>query len=116
MSDFLDRLVHGPLLLLDGGLGSELIARGLPAGASPDLWTLERPEDVRAVHRSYAEAGSDAVHANTFGANAARLARFGLSDRIEEINRAAVRLARRAGAAYVIADALCPSATRRTEN
>jgi methionine synthase I (cobalamin-dependent) len=104
MSDFLHRLVHGPRILLDGGLGSELIARGLPAGACPDLWTLDRPEEVCSVHRGYAEAGSDAIHANTFGANAARLACFGLADRIEEINRTAVDLARRAGAPYVIAD------------
>ncbi len=104
MSDFLDRLTRGPCLLLDGGLGTELIARGLPAGAPPDLWTLERPDEVAAVHRTYVDAGSDAIHANTFGANAARLARFGLLDRIETINRTAVQLARKAGARYVIAD------------
>lgn len=104
MSDFLDRLRRGPCLLLDGGLGSELIARGLVLGTPPDLWTLERPEELAAVHRSYVQAGSDAIHANTFGSNAARLAHFGLLDRIEEINRTAVRLARESGATYVIAD------------
>jgi len=89
---------------LDGGLGSELIARGLLPGTPPDLWTLERPEELAAVHRSYVEAGSDAIHANTFGSNAARLEQFGLLDRIEEINRTAVRLARDSGATHVIAD------------
>lgn len=81
-----------------------MIARGLPAGTAPDSWTLDRPDDVAAVHRSYVDAGSDAIHANTFGANGARLERFGLADRIEEVNRTAVRLARDAGAAFVIAD------------
>ena len=104
MSDFLDRLRRGPCILLDGGLGTELIARGLPPGTPPDLWTLERSAEVLSVHREYVQAGSDAIHANTFGANPVRLARYGLQDRVEEVNRAAVRLAREAGAAYVIAD------------
>ena len=104
VSDLLERLRGGPCLLLDGGFGSELIARGLEAGGSPDRWTLERSADVLGVHRAYVEAGSEAIHANTFGANRARLARHGLAGRIEEINLAAVRLAREAGARYVIAD------------
>ena len=104
MSGFLERLHRGPCLLLDGGLGSELIARGLPLGTPPDRWTLERPGEVAAVHRAYVEAGSDAIHANTFGANAARLVRYGLSDRIVALNRTAARLAREAAAHFVIAD------------
>ncbi len=101
---FLDRLRRGPVLLLDGGLGSLLIARGLPPGVPPDLWTLERPGELAAVHRAYVEAGSEAVHANTFGANPARLARFGLEARLAEINETAVRLARVSSARWVIAD------------
>jgi 5-methyltetrahydrofolate--homocysteine methyltransferase len=104
VSDLLDRLHAGPCLLLDGGLGSELIARGLRPGEPPDRWTLTRPRELVAVHRAYVEAGSEAIHANTFGANRARLKRYGLEDRIEELNRAAVRLAREAGPRYVIAD------------
>jgi len=104
MSGFLERLRLGPCLLLDGGFGSMLIARGLPARDPPDRWTVDRPEEVLAVHRAYVEAGSEAIHANTFGANAARLSRHGLADRIAEINRTAVRLARSAGASYVVAD------------
>lgn len=104
MSAFLERLRGGPCLLLDGGLGSELIARGLPPGAPPDRWTLERPAEVAAVHRAYVAAGSDAIHANTFGANAARLARFGLADQVVALHEGAVRLARAAGARFVLAD------------
>jgi 5-methyltetrahydrofolate--homocysteine methyltransferase len=103
-ADFSGRLRRGPCLLLDGGLGSELIARGLPQGTPPERWTLERPAELAAVHRAYVEAGSEAVHANTFGANGARLERFGLGARMEELNLAAVALARASGAAFVIAD------------
>jgi methionine synthase I (cobalamin-dependent) len=104
VSGLLERLQRGPCVLLDGGLGSELIARGLPPGEPPDRWTLTRPGELAGIHRAYVEAGSEAIHANTFGANRARLARYGLDGRIGEINRAAVRLARESGAAHVIAD------------
>lgn len=104
MSGLLERLLRGPCLLLDGGFGSMLISRGLPAGTPPDRWTLERPEAITQVHRDYVEAGSEAVHANTFGANPLRLARFGLCDRCAEINQQAVGLARAAGARFVLAD------------
>jgi methionine synthase I (cobalamin-dependent) len=98
MSDVLERLHRGPCLLLDGGFGTELIARGLEPGTPPERWTLDRPADVAAVHRAYVDAGSEAIHANTFGANRARLSRYALGDRIDAINRTAVRLARESGA------------------
>ena len=104
MSALRRRLTDGPPLLLDGGLGTMLLARGLPAGVPPEAWVFERPADVTAVHRAYVEAGSEAVHATTFGANALRLAPHGLAGRAAELNAAAVRLARDAGPAFVIAD------------
>jgi 5-methyltetrahydrofolate--homocysteine methyltransferase len=103
-SKFLERLRTGAPLVLDGGFGTMLIAHGLPRGAPPDAWTLERPEVLVSVHRAYVEAGSEAVHANTFGANGVRLARFGLAERMAELNVAAVARARAAGAGFVIAD------------
>jgi 5-methyltetrahydrofolate--homocysteine methyltransferase len=99
-----ERLRSGPVLLLDGGLGSSLIARGLPPGMAPDRWNLERPEAIAAVHGAFVEAGSDVVHANTFGGNRTRLARAGLAGRLAEVNEAAVNLARASGARFVLAD------------
>lgn len=104
MSGLAARLRAGPPLVLDGGLGSMLIARGLPAGAAPEAWVLERPADVAATHRAYVEAGSEAVHTCTFGGNHTRLAHFGLAARVEEISRVAVRLARESGARFVLGD------------
>jgi len=101
---FLERLSSGRPLLLDGGLGTMLIARGLEPGEPPEPWTLARPDDVLAVHRAYVQAGSEAVHTNSFGANARRLLRHGLIDRVQELNTAAVGLARQSGAAWVIGD------------
>lgn len=104
MHALIERLGSGSTLILDGGLGSMLIARGLPGGSPPESWVLEQPGEILAVHRAYFAAGSEAIHATTFGANPIRLARFGLDRRLEEINSGAVRLAREAGSGFLIAD------------
>jgi methionine synthase I (cobalamin-dependent) len=104
MRTFLERLRLPRPLLLDGGLGTELIAAGLPAGQPPERWVLERPDEVGRVHRAYVEAGAEAIHACTFGANRPRLAPFGLDGHLEEINARAVGLARDAGALFVLGD------------
>lgn len=61
------------LLVLDGGTGTQLQARGLEPGETPERWNLERREDLIAIHRSYYEAGADLVMSNTFGANRLKL-------------------------------------------
>ncbi len=99
---FAARLAHGPVLLLDGGMGSMLLARGLGAGEAPERWTLARGEEVVEVHRAYVDAGSDAVQTNTFGAHPLRLAASGLAGRAREVATVATALARRAGARYVL--------------
>ncbi|MDQ1348932.1 MAG: 5-methyltetrahydrofolate--homocysteine methyltransferase [Acidobacteriota bacterium] len=99
---FAARLAHGPAVLLDGGMGSMLLARGLAAGETPESWTLERGEEIVAIHRAYVDAGSDAVQTNTFGAHPLRLAAAGLGGRAAETATVATALARRAGARYVI--------------
>ena len=67
-----DILYKTPLLFLDGGMGTQLQAKGLQPGEIPELWNVTRPQDVRAVHEAYFAAGADLVYANTFGANAAK--------------------------------------------
>lgn len=103
-ASFATRIQQGPPLLLDGGLGTLLMARGLPAGAPPERWVLERPDALVEAHCAYVQAGAEAIHCCTFGANRVRLAPFGLVEDLETLNRQAVRLARRAGAPFVIGD------------
>lgn len=84
-------------LLLDGGVGTSLIARGLDVNREPpEAWNLRFPDAVHETHRGFAEAGSQAVQTNTFGGNRFRLGAFGLEDRVAEVNQAAVALARAA--------------------
>lgn len=57
---------------LDGGMGTQLQAKGLEPGETPEDWNISRPDDIRAVHESYLAAGADIIYANTFGANRAK--------------------------------------------
>jgi len=83
-------------VIFDGAMGTMLMAAGLKAGESPELWNIEKPSLVKDIHRRYYEAGSDAVHTNTFGGNAVKLADRGLADKMEKINVEAAKLAREA--------------------
>ncbi len=96
-SSILDRLAHGALLS-DGAMGTQLYARGITAGPL-ELANVERPDDVRSVHLGYLSAGSEFIETNTFGANASRLAAYGMAHRVAELNRAGVALAREAAQA-----------------
>lgn len=93
---FLDRLRRGPALLGDGAWGTMLFERGLSTGDAPERVCLERPELLSEIAALYLEAGAEVVTTNTFGANPERLALHSLSDRLEEICRAAVAAVRRA--------------------
>ncbi len=88
-------LAQKKLVVFDGAMGTMLIAAGLKSGNIPELWNIEKPEIVMSVHQQYYEAGVDVVHTNTFGGSAMKLQQKGLSDQMEAINTAAVRLARR---------------------
>ncbi len=81
-------------ILFDGGLGTMLLAAGLPAGTPPDQWNIENPDAVRAVHAAYLAAGAEVISANTFGSTAPRLKRN--SYRPAALAAAGVRLVREA--------------------
>lgn len=87
---------------MDGAVGTQLQARGLPPGECPDAWNLLRPAVVEEVARDYVEAGSEIVLTNTFRANRLALEGYGLADQTEEINLAGVEIARRAAAGRAI--------------
>lgn len=89
----------GGCLLLDGGMGQELAARGIDT-ASGGLWSakalVDRPETVVAVHRDYIDSGVDAITTNTYATTRRRLEAGGHGDAFESLNRVAATLAARA--------------------
>lgn len=82
------------IIILDGGMGTQLQAAGLPMGQAPELWNLTEPDQVTAVHRRYVEAGSRILYTNTFGVNRLKAARLGHS--VAELVEGGVRCARAA--------------------
>ena len=82
------------IIILDGGMGTELQARGLAPGERPELFGIEHPEVVEEIHRNYIAAGSRVIYSNTFGANGHKLA--GTGKTVAEVIGANVQIARRA--------------------
>lgn len=85
-------------VLCDGAMGTMLQARGLPAGACPELWNAEHPEVVGEIHSAYVRAGARIITTNTFGGNRLKLSSCNLQGRLVELNKAGVQLARQAAA------------------
>ena len=91
----LDFLYNG-LVILDGAMGTVLQQRGLPPGGKPELLNFTNPGLLRSIYREYIEAGSQILCANTFGANALKLAGTGYT--VDQVVSAAVAVAKEAAA------------------
>lgn len=100
MSVLHDLLAARGTLLIDGAMGTELFARGLGSGDPPEMWNVDHPDRVTAVHAAYVNAGSDIVLTNSFGGTGFRLKLHKLDDRCIELNRAAAQVARTAADAH----------------
>src|SRR5271156_3203405 len=114
MADPLTRLLATrPWLLADGATGTNLFASGLVAGDAPELWNVLHPDRVRALARSFVQAGADIILTNTFGGTRYRLQLHKAADRVVELNEAAARIARReadrAGRPVLVAGSIGPT-------
>jgi homocysteine S-methyltransferase len=87
------------LIVCDGAMGTMLHAAGCALDRALPEVNLSDPKLVAAIHESYVSAGADVIQTNTFGANRLWLAGHGYPDQVEEINRAAVGIAREAAGA-----------------
>ncbi|WP_413850456.1 betaine--homocysteine S-methyltransferase [Albidovulum sp.] len=114
MSDLLSRLLdERDWLMADGATGTNLFTMGLTAGEAPELWNTDKPDNIRALYRSAAEAGSDIFLTNTFGGNASRLKLHNAQGRVRELNRIGAALGRdvadAAGRPVVVAGSMGPT-------
>ena len=85
------------ILLLDGGMGSLLQARGLQPGEHPERWNITHGEEIVAVQKAYFDAGTNVINTNTFGANSLKFD----DAELEAIIAAAIANARTAAAQSV---------------
>ena len=98
-NDLLTRLKQGPILC-DGAMGTLLYAKGVFINKCYDELNLTQPDLIRGIHQEYMNAGAEIIETNTFGGNSFRLARHGLAEKVEEVNRKGAELAREAADAF----------------
>lgn len=89
------------IVILDGAVGTLLQQQGMPAGKSPELWSLEHKDVLQHIHEEYINAGSDMIYTCTFGANRIKLKEYG-EQKTREINVQLARAARKAAGRRVL--------------
>jgi 5-methyltetrahydrofolate--homocysteine methyltransferase len=97
-------------MLYDGSKGFLLMRMGLKGGDCPDMWNIERKDDVLGIHAAYVDAGSDIIQTNTLQGSRHHLEARGLYGKLKEINLEGVRLAKKAaGAKALVAASIGPT-------
>jgi 5-methyltetrahydrofolate--homocysteine methyltransferase len=110
MPSFNELLASRPVLLADGATGTNYQNMGIEPGVAPEEWVFDAPDNVRALHRRFLDAGSDLVLTCTFGATTPRLADGPLAGRTREVNIRAAELARaETGGDRLVAGSLGPT-------
>jgi methionine synthase I (cobalamin-dependent)/5,10-methylenetetrahydrofolate reductase len=98
-TDLLARIKESTVLC-DGAMGTLLYSKGIFINRCYDELNITQPELIRGVHKEYLQAGAEIIETNTFGANALRLGRHSLADRVRDINLAGAQIAREAAKSF----------------
>jgi 5-methyltetrahydrofolate--homocysteine methyltransferase len=93
-----DLITEKGTLLADGATGTTLFGMGLEAGAAPELWNIDKPENIEKLHQGFIDAGSDIILTNSFGGTRHRLKLHDAHGRVHELNKAAAEIARKVAA------------------
>jgi len=94
------------IVVADGAMGTMLQAQDPTLSdfqnyeGCNEILNVTRPDIVESVHNAYLAVGVDAIETNTFGANMANLAEYGIEDRIYELALSGAKIARKCADAY----------------
>lgn len=108
---FFTTLAEKRVLVSDGATGTNLQQKGLPVGASAELWVLENPHAILDLNRAFIDAGADIILTCTFGGTKLRLEASDLADQFEGVNRTAVHISKEAarGKKVLVAGSIGPT-------
>ena len=109
MKNILHERLSAKTVIFDGAMGTELYKRNFFVNVSYENLCLTAPKAIQEIHAAYKDAGAEVLTTNSYGANFANLSKFGLGDKVAEINAASVRIARKiAGDALMVAGSVGP--------
>lgn len=91
-TNIIEKMNETPLVF-DGAMGTVIYEKGVFINACYDELNLTNPNLIKSIHQEYVDAGCDVILTNTFGANKFKLEKFGLSNKIYEINFEGAKLA-----------------------
>ena len=96
MGKILDQIKAGKILVSDGAWGTFLQQKGMKPGECPEEWNITHPDEVFDIAKSYIEAGADMVETNSFGGTIFKMQKYGLGEKVFELNKAAAEITRKA--------------------
>ncbi|MFC1725359.1 bifunctional homocysteine S-methyltransferase/methylenetetrahydrofolate reductase [candidate division KSB1 bacterium] len=94
--EFKSKIKENKVLVIDGAMGTYLFSKGMSMDKSFDYLNLTYPEVVEELHLEYIAAGAEIIETNTYSANRFKLETYGLEDKVCEINKKAVQIAKNA--------------------
>ena len=90
-------------MVSDGAWGTFLQKKGMKPGECPEEWNITHPAEVFDIAKSYIDAGADMIETNSFGGTIFKVQKYGLGDKVFELNKAAAEISRKAaGDKYVL--------------
>jgi homocysteine S-methyltransferase len=92
--NFLDKLNDSEVILFDGAIGTMIYNKGIFFNQCFDEINISNPKIIKEIHTEYLKAGADVLTTNTFGANVPRLCEYGFAEKIENINKKGVEIAK----------------------
>ena len=96
MGKIIDQIKNGKVLVSDGAWGTFLQQKGLKLGECPEEWNLTHPDEVFDIAKSYIDAGADMIETNSFGGTIFKVEKYGLANKVFELNKAAAEISRKA--------------------